>query len=70
MIKINRIKCKRCGDVVESKSVHDMVWCSCGQCAADGGLKYIKRCFRTEKPEDAFIELSAYTDAEGGGVSK
>lgn len=52
---------------MESKGVHDMVWCSCGQCAADGGKYYLKRCFRTEKPEDAFIEMSEY---EGGDADK
>lgn len=59
-IVVNKIRCKKCGDVIESKSIHDFVWCSCGNCAVDGGLSYIKRAFRTEKAEDAYIEMSIY----------
>lgn len=36
----NRIKCKKCGDIIESKSVHDWVPCKCGACFVDGGLFY------------------------------
>lgn len=39
----NRCRCKKCGDVIESKSVHDFVRCSCGECYTDGGLDYIIR---------------------------
>ena len=39
----NRAKCLRCGDVIESKSVHDFVTCSCGNLSVDGGHSYIKR---------------------------
>ena len=36
IIKRNRIKCKVCGDVIESKSVYDFVTCSCKRCYVDG----------------------------------
>jgi len=39
----NKAECTECGDVVESKHRHDMVWCSCGQMAVDGGLAYLRR---------------------------
>ena len=39
----NRCKCNKCGDVIESKSVHDFVRCKCGACSTDGGLDYIHR---------------------------
>ena len=26
-IKINKIRCKRCGDVIESKTLHDFKFC-------------------------------------------
>ncbi len=42
-VKVNKIRCLKCGDVVESKSVHDYARCSCGACAADGGLEYLRR---------------------------
>ena len=43
MIIHNRIKCLKCGDVIESKSVHDFRWCSCHACAVDGGRQYLRR---------------------------
>ena len=33
----NIIKCRKCGDVIESKSRHDFVWCKCKSVAVDGG---------------------------------
>jgi hypothetical protein len=43
-IKANRIKCNRCGDVIESTSAHDFKFCKCGAVAVDGGREYLKRC--------------------------
>lgn len=39
---MTRIRCKICGDIIESKHRHDMVWCKCGACAIDGGSDYTK----------------------------
>ena len=33
----NAIRCKKCGEVIESETVHDFKFCSCGSCAVDGG---------------------------------
>ena len=60
----NAIKCKHCGDVVESKSVHDFEQCSCGACFADGGLEYLRRGFKTS-PDDDYEELAEYEDVMG-----
>lgn len=38
----NRAKCKLCNDVIESKSVHEFVWCKCKEIAVDGGQEYFK----------------------------
>ena len=51
----NSIRCKRCGDVIESRGVHEMVWCSCGSCAVDGGHEYLRRAY---KEEGCYEELS------------
>ena len=61
-IKRNAIRCKRCGDIIESRHVHDFKWCSCGQCAVDGGKDYPKRCWSLEidDADDAFEELIEY----------
>lgn len=52
----NRIKCKYCGDIIESISVHDFKFCSCGKVAIDGGKHYLKR---TGNPND-WDELSEF----------
>lgn len=57
----NRIKCKRCGDVIESMHCHDFVTCKCGACSADGGREYLRRAYNGEKPEDVFEEMSEVT---------
>ena len=44
----NAIRCKKCGEVIESKSVHDFKFCSCGACAVDGGHEYLRRCGELE----------------------
>lgn len=41
-IKRNMIRCKKCGDIIESKSVHDFQMCTCGSCYVDGGHEYIR----------------------------
>ena len=44
----NSIRCKKCGDVIESNGVHSFVTCSCGACSVDGGHMYLRRCFMEE----------------------
>lgn len=51
----NAIQCKKCGDIIESKSRHDYVTCSCGACSVDGGKDYLRR---DAVEPDCFIELS------------
>ena len=51
----NRIKCKYCGDIIESISVHDFKF-SCSKVAVDGGKCYLKR---TGSPNDC-DELSEF----------
>ena len=41
-LKRNRIKCLKCGDVIESKHVHDFRWCQCKNIFVDGGLEYCR----------------------------
>ena len=48
----NAIRCKKCGDIIESKTVHDFKFCSCGSCAVDGGHDYLRRCGNREDWEE------------------
>ena len=59
----NKVRCKHCDDVIESKHRHDFVRCKCGKVAVDGGKSYLKRAFQTI-PEDDYEELSEYTDEQ------
>ena len=56
----NKIKCLKCGDVIESKHVHDFVSCTCGAVSVDGGRDYLKRC------GSEWIEMSEWTPKKGG----
>ena len=61
----NKICCKRCGDIVESKSHYDLERCSCGLCCVDGGKDYLRRVIRTTeggKYEDCCEELSEWVE--------
>lgn len=51
-IKTNKIKCNKCRDIIESTSVHDFKWCSCGAVAVDGGHEYLRRLGNEEDFED------------------
>ena len=42
-ILANKIRCKKCGDVIESFSVHDFKYCKCGSVAVDGGHDYLRK---------------------------
>ena len=64
----NKIRCKFCGDVIQSISRHDFRRCTCGKCFVDGGTDYIRRGFSTENPEDCFADLSTYQDIETGKI--
>ena len=50
----NRIQCKYCDDIIESKTVHNFVTCSCGRCSVDGGKEYLRR----SAEEGSYIDLS------------
>lgn len=54
----NKIKCKKCGDIIESISTNDYKRCSCGAVAVDGGTEYLKRIGN----ENDYIELSISKD--------
>lgn len=55
-ILVNKIQCKKCKDIIESKHVHDFKWCVCKSIAVDGGLEYLRRVGNLED----IIELSEF----------
>lgn len=48
----NKIRCKKCGDVIESTHRHDFKFCKCGAVAVDGGKDYLRRCGNREDWEE------------------
>jgi predicted Zn-ribbon and HTH transcriptional regulator len=48
----NAARCKKCGETIESFSVHDFKWCKCKSLAVDGGHEYLRRVGHTEDSVD------------------
>lgn len=57
----NKIKCKKCGDIIESKSTNDYKKCICGAVAVDGGNQYLKRIGNEEDYEELSVFNSNIT---------
>src|SRR3990167_9384214 len=56
-ILVNKARCKKCGDVIESKHVHDFVTCKCGAISVDCGKDYLRRVGnRTDFEEFSIME--------------
>lgn len=53
----NKIQCKHCGEIIESKHIHEFVTCKCETCSVDGGYYHLSRSYK-DSPEEDFIELS------------
>ena len=43
VVVVNKCQCAKCLDIIESKSRHAFVQCSCGAIFTDGGTSYIRR---------------------------
>ncbi|WP_445491489.1 DUF7695 domain-containing protein [Niallia sp. 03133] len=41
-IIVNRVRCKKCSSIIESKHAHDFQRFSCGAIAIDGGTDFQK----------------------------
>lgn len=54
-ILVNKIRCNKCCEEIESTYTHDFKFCKCNSVAVDGGLDYLRRLGRKEID---YIELS------------
>lgn len=54
---INKVRCKKCNDIIESKHTHDIQYCKCGAIYIDGGTEY-QRCGWTGGKMDDCIDFS------------
>lgn len=51
-VKVNKIRCKKCNEVIESVHRHDFRYCQCRSVAVDGGLDYLRRLGNREDWEE------------------
>ena len=61
----NRIKCKKCGEIIESTSRHDFKFCKCGAVAVDGGKDYLRRVGSKDDYEELIENLRFVMDETG-----
>ncbi len=50
--RTNKIKCKKCGEIIESAYRHDFKFCKCGAVAVGGGKDYLRRVGYEEDYEE------------------
>lgn len=58
---VNKVRCKKCDEVIESKHEHDFKLCSCGSIFIDGGTDYQRFGWGINQKEEK-SELDDYID--------
>lgn len=60
-MKVNAIKCPKCGEIIYSRAHHDFHWCHCNTVYIDGGFDYTRIGFApdTEPPKVFQFEVNA-----------
>ncbi len=59
----NKIQCKHCGKIIESKTIRSFAICKCSACSVDGGHYDLSRSYIPSREED-FIELSVVEEID------
>ena len=60
-ISINKIQCKKCRDIIESRTVNDFKTCTCGSVSISGGKEYLRRLGNV----DDYIEMCEWEKEKG-----
>jgi phage FluMu protein Com len=47
-----KVRCKHCGDIIQSKHRWDFVECKCGKIFVDGGSDYLRIGWPCGEPEE------------------
>lgn len=59
ILKVSAIKCKKCGDIIYSRTVHDFRTCTCEACFIDGGFDYCRIGGNLDDIEDVEVNVEA-----------
>jgi hypothetical protein len=59
-----KVRCRKCGDVLQSQHVHDFKWCKCKSIAVDGGSDYLRLVGNLEDAE--VVDVTGVEDEEAG----
>jgi len=43
-MRVNCVKCLKCGNIIFSRAIHDFRSCTCESVSVDGGFDYMKVC--------------------------
>lgn len=49
---VNKVRCKKCNDIIESKHSHDFKYCHCGEIFIDGGNEYQRYGWALKTPSE------------------
>lgn len=60
-IIVNKVRCKKCNDIIESKHSYDFKKCQCGAIFIDGGTDYQRFGWGINQPGEK-LELDDYID--------
>lgn len=60
-IIVNKVRCKKCDDIIESKHSHDFKVCGCGAIFIDGGTDYQRYGWGINQTEEKPV-LEDYID--------
>lgn len=55
-VLVNKVRCKKCDDVIESTHNHDFKRCKCGAIFIDGGMDYQRYGWGMGQREGAKLE--------------
>jgi hypothetical protein len=67
LLRLNRVECGLCHDVITSYHRHDHVTCKCGAIFTDGGRTYFHRG-GTDEGVAAMIDRSSFEELPDDGV--
>ena len=58
-LTVNAAECFKCEDIIYSRTVHDLRYCSCGEIAVDGGLERFYIISKSLSPKTMKLEIKA-----------